>query len=198
MGPCSPTSPRGRIMIPAHIRKSLVFALTFLFLALGMSLPPLAQAQVAGATISGTVTDASGSVVAGAQIVIRDTATGISRTVTTDTSGFYTAPNLQPGNYEVTSTATGFATEVQSGIRLDVGAQQVLNVKLKVGQVSETVQVTGEAPTVQLESSSISSTIESTTVRELPLNGRDWTQLATLQPGVTSMGSLQLSSNNFQ
>jgi hypothetical protein len=181
-----------------HIRKSLLFALVFVLLALGISLPPQIRAQVAGATMSGTVTDASGAALAGAQVAIRDNDTGITRTATADGAGFYTVPNLQPGNYEVTFTAPGFATEVQSGVTLTVGLQQVLNMKMKVGQVTETVQVSGEAPSVQLESSSISNTIEDTTVRELPLNGRDWTSLATLQPGVAPMGSLQLSTNNFQ
>ena len=185
-------------MISMNLRKSFACFLAVLVLFLNVSLPPQARAQVAGATISGTVTDASGSVVPGAQVAIRDTATAVSRSVTTDSAGFYSAPNLQPGTYEVSASASGFSTAVQSGVNLTVGAQQILNIKMQVGQVTETVQVTGEAPAVQLESSSISSTIESTTVRELPLNGRDWTALATLEPGVTGMGSLQLSSNNFQ
>jgi hypothetical protein len=188
----------GGTMVALRLRKSLTCFLTFLIVILNISVPPQVCAQVAGATISGTVTDASGAVVAGVQVSVRDTSTGIARTVTTDASGFYTAPNLQPGNYDVSATASGFSTVVQSGVTLTVGAQQVLNLKMTVGQVTETVQVTSEAPTVQLESSSISSTIEATTVRELPLNGRDWTSLATLQPGVSGMGSLQLSTNGFQ
>lgn len=180
-----------------HNRIVVAFACLFVG-TLCLCLPPRARGQVAGATMSGTVTDSSGAVIAGGQVAIRNTATGITRTATTDSAGFYNAPNLEPGAYEVTFSAGGFATQVQSGITLTVGAQQVLNVKMQVGQVSQTVQVSGEAPTVQLESSSISSTIEDTTVRELPLNGRDWTALATLEPGVSSVGSLQLSSNNFQ
>jgi Carboxypeptidase regulatory-like domain/TonB dependent receptor/TonB-dependent Receptor Plug Domain len=181
-----------------HAQEVVVCFAGLLVLFFSCFIPAQGWAQVAGATISGTVTDASNAVVPGTQIVIRDTATGISRTVTADASGFYTVPNLQPGNYELSASASGFSTLVQSGITLTVGAQQVLNIKMKVGQVTETVEVTGEAPVVQLESSSINSTIASTTVRELPLNGRDWTQLAALQPGVTSMGSLQISSDNFQ
>src|ERR1019366_6642997 len=96
-----------------------------------------------------------------------------------------------PGSYEVTASAPGFATAVQSGITLTVGAQQVLNFSMQVGQVTSRIEVTTQAPAVDLANSTISAVVNSTTVRELPLNGRDWTQLATLQPGVNSVGSLQ-------
>src|SRR6202048_4045112 len=83
--------------------------------------------QVVGATLSGTVTDQSGAVIPNTQISIKNVATGVTRTVTTDAAGFYTAPNLLPGTYELTATASGFSAEVQTGIMLTVGAQQVLN-----------------------------------------------------------------------
>lgn len=151
----------------------------------------LVQAQVVGATLNGTVTDAGGAVVADVKISIKDISTGISREVNTNSAGFYTAPNLLPGQYEVSVSATGFATEVRSGITLTVGQQQVLNISLRVGQITEKVDVTTEIPGVELSSSALSNEVDATTVRELPLNGRDWTQLATLQPGVISMGGLQ-------
>jgi hypothetical protein len=153
-------------------------------LALSLCVSVPVNAQVAGATLSGTVTDASGAVLPNAQISIKNIATGFTRDVTTDVAGFYTAPNLLPGAYEITATASGFATAVRSGITLTVGAQQVLNLTMQVGQVTQRVQVTGEAPAVQLATSSISAVVNSTTVRELPLNGRSWTDLAALQPGV--------------
>ena len=143
-----------------------------------------ARAQVSGATLSGTVTDVSGSAVPSAIVSIKNTATGITREVSTDSAGFYSAPNLPPAVYEVSSSAPGFSTQVQTGITLTVGAQQALNFVLKVGQVSERVVVTGEAAQVELTSSAIAEEVNSTTVRELPLNGRDWTSLAVLQPGV--------------
>src|ERR1700730_9711558 len=87
-------------------------------------------AQVAGATLSGTVTDASGAVVPQAQILIKNVATDISTTAVTNSDGLYSAPNLLPGNYDVKASATGFGTEVRSGITLTVGAQQVLNIAL--------------------------------------------------------------------
>jgi hypothetical protein len=140
--------------------------------------------QVAGATLSGTVRDQSGLVIPRADISISNVATGVARALTTDSAGFYSAPNLLPGTYEITASAPGFTTEVQTGITLTVGAQQVLNLTLRVGRTTEKVQVAGEAPAVQLASSTISAVVDSTTVRELPLNGRSWTDLANLQPGV--------------
>jgi hypothetical protein len=146
-----------------------------------------AHAQVTGGTLNGTISDASGAVIPDAQISIKNVATGLTRNMTTDTAGFYTAPNLLPGNYEITVSERGFETQVRTGINLDVGAEQVLNITMQVGQVTEKVQVTGAAPAVQLATSSISAVVNSTTVRELPLNGRSWTDLATLQPGVDAI-----------
>jgi hypothetical protein len=146
-----------------------------------------AYAQVAGATLSGTVKDASGSAVPNAQVSIANTATGVTRAVTTDAAGFYTAPNLLPGTYDVTVTAQGFATAVLSGITLTVGSQQVLDPVVRVGQVSQKIVVTTEAMAVQLASSTLSAVVEAPTVVGLPLNGRSWTDLASLQPGVSGI-----------
>ena len=140
--------------------------------------------QVTGATLTGTVTDPSGATVPGAQISVKNNATGVMREVTSDSSGFYTVPNVIPGNYEVTVSAQGFSTAKQSSLSLAVGQQQQLNFSLKVGETSQTVEVTGAAPQIELTSSALTGQVESETVRELPLNGRDWTSLATLQPGV--------------
>jgi len=148
-----------------------------------------ACAQVAGATLSGTVTDPSGASIPQAQVVITNVSTGVARTVTTDSAGFYTAPNLLPGTYEIRTTAAGFSTQVRTGITLTVGAQQALPIALQVGQVSQTVEVTTEAPTVELTSSTLSAQVTGATVRELPLNGRSWTDLANLQPGVVAAES---------
>jgi hypothetical protein len=164
-----------------------------IFVALvGSTLVPVqTDAQVAGATLSGTITDSSGAIIPGAQATITNVATGVSRVVTTTTDGFYTAPNLLPGSYDITISASGFSTEVRTGITLTVGAEQVLNVTMKVGQATEKVEVTGAAPTVQLATSTLSNEVNATTVRELPLNGRDWTSLAALQPGISSLGAMQ-------
>jgi outer membrane receptor protein involved in Fe transport len=156
----------------------------FVILAISISGAGQAYAQVSGAMLSGTVSDPSGATIPQAQVVITNVSTGVTRNVATDSAGFYAAPNLLPGTYEVRITATGFSTAVQKGISLTVGAQQALNITMQVGQVSQTVEVTTEAPTVELTSSTLSAQVSGATVRELPLNGRSWTDLASLQPGV--------------
>src|SRR6266853_5522881 len=154
-----------------------------------------ASAQGAGATLSGTVTDRSGAVIPRAQITVKNTATGTTRSSETNTAGFYTAPGLPPGNYAVSVTAPGFSTAVRTNITLTVGAQQVLDFTMQVGQVSQTVEVTEEAPTVDLASSTISGSVDQRSVVELPLNGRSWSDLATLQPGVASIKTLPSVTN---
>jgi hypothetical protein len=145
-------------------------------------------AQVAGGTLSGTITDPSEKLVPQAQVSITNVATGITTTVTTNSDGFYIAPNLLPGEYQVTVSAKGFNPETRKGISLTVGAQQVYNLTLQVGSAAgAVVEVTTEAPAVQLASSDISAVVNANTVRELPLNGRSWTDLAALQPGVETI-----------
>ncbi|NDQ55497.1 MAG: TonB-dependent receptor plug domain-containing protein [Acidipila sp.] len=162
--------------------KLKAFAVALVLVVMLVAIP--VRAQVSGATLSGVVTDPSNSPVPGATLSIKSAGTGIARDVTTDADGFYSAPNLPPGAYEITTSAAGFSTQVQTGVTLTVGAQQTLNFTLKVGQVSEKIEVSSEVSQVELTSSTISETVNSTTVRELPLNGRDWTSLAVLQPGV--------------
>jgi outer membrane receptor protein involved in Fe transport len=153
-------------------------------------------AQVAGATLSGLVTDSSGAAIAGAKVSAKDLATREMREGQTNSEGFYSLPNLLPGQYEVSVAAKGFATTVQKDITLTVGAQQALNLSLKPGEVTQVVEVKSTPPDVQTTSSAISSTVDSKTVRELPLNGRDWTTLATLEPGVISVPNQATTSFN--
>src|SRR5712664_4187450 len=133
----------------------------------------VAHAQAVGASLSGLVTDERGGPVPGATVSIKNVGTGVVREVSTNGDGFYSAPNLLPGTYEVRVTAPGFQTLVQKEINLTVGAQQALNLSLKVGQLNQTVEVSAALPSVQTTTSTISATVDSTTVRELPLNGRD-------------------------
>jgi Carboxypeptidase regulatory-like domain/TonB dependent receptor-like, beta-barrel/TonB-dependent Receptor Plug Domain len=171
---------------------------TWVVLAFSLLAASHACAQVAGATLSGTVTDASAAVIPNAEISVKNVATGVTRHIAADASGFYSAPNLLPGNYEITVSSPGFATEVRTGIGLQVGVQQVLNITMRVGQVTEKVQVTGQAPAVQLATSSISAVVNSTTVRGLPLNGRSWTDLANLQPGVVAIQAQPPVANSLR
>src|SRR5258706_9108840 len=157
------------------------------FAILGVLLIAPAQAQVAGATLTGTITDPAGRVIPQAQVVIKNDATGVVTKITTNSNGSYTAGNLLPGDYSVSISAPGFNTEERTGIKLTVGGQQVFDLALQVGASKVTVEVTTEAPIIQLTSSDISAVVNATTVRELPLNGRSWTDLATLQPGVSAI-----------
>jgi hypothetical protein len=142
------------------------------------------DAQVVGATLSGTVKDASGAAIAGAKVSAKNVATGVVTETPADSAGFYAIPNLLPGIYEVSFSAQGFASQVATNVTLTVGAQQVLNSTLTVGQMNQKVVVTVDAPIVELASSSISGEVSASTVRELPLNARSWTDLATLSAGV--------------
>jgi hypothetical protein len=145
-----------------------------------------AIAQVAGGTLSGTVTDPKGAVVPNTSLQVRNVATGVARTVTTDGEGFYNVPNLVPGSYEVVISAQGFREVRESGIVLTVGAVQRFDIRLEIGSTAERVEVTAAPPAVDTGSSALTGHVDATTMRELPLNGRDWTQLATLEPGVVS------------
>jgi hypothetical protein len=168
-------------------RKCAKCLVAFGVLLLGILVSVPVGAQVAGGTLSGTISDPSGAGIPQARIVIKNVATGVERTVTTNTDGFYTAPNLLPGEYRVTVEAKGFNTETRTGITMTVGAQRTFDLALQIGTVEHRVEVTTEAPAVELSTSDIGATVNATTVRELPLNGRSWTDLAALQPGVETI-----------
>src|ERR1700737_2863525 len=146
--------------------------------------------QVVGGTISGTISDKSGAVVANATVSLQNLATGVTTAVTTNAQGLYSLPNLLPGDYQETVSATGFEKAIRNGIVLTVGAQMVSNVEMKVGAINESIQVSDQPPDLQLESSAISSSTDSKTLVELPLNARSWTDLATLQPGVSTIRAM--------
>src|SRR5260370_4092797 len=145
-------------------------------------------AQVAGGAISGTVTDTAGALIPNADVVLLNTATGISRTLKTNESGFYAAPNLAPGVYQITVSASGFGN-TEARLELTIGAAPVVNIELKPGGVQSAVQVLEETPPVDLGSSTLNNSVSGPTMRELPLNGRDWTQLAALEPGVNTLAT---------
>jgi hypothetical protein len=167
-------------------RRNLRSAIYVLVLAASglLGLPARLSAQVVGANMSGTVSDTSGGVVPNANISVKNVATGITRAAVTNGDGLYSVPNLQPGPYEITASASGFNTDVRTGITLNVGQELVLNFTVKPGMAAQRVEVNAEAPTVNLANSTISGVVTQRTVEELPLNGRSWTDLAILQPGV--------------
>ncbi len=156
-------------------------------LVLCLGAPGHLSAQVAGGTIQGVIADSSGAAIVGAHLTITETATGTARSAVTNSSGSYSVPNLQPSQYSVAVTAQGFSPEVANSITLTVGANLTVNFSLKVGSSTEEVKVGGTAAQIELTTSDISAVVDSTTMRQLPLNGRDWSQLITLQPGANAV-----------
>ncbi len=179
------------------MRNREVLFLCVLLLLFSAVVPSNVYGQAATASISGRVTDASGAAVPGATVSIKNTATSATQTASTDEQGRYALLDLPIGPYELTISKTGFQNAARTGLTLTVGSAPVLDVQLMVGQASETVSVTGEAAQVETTTAAVSSLVNQTQMRELPLNGRDWEQLILLAPGVLSYpqgGSSALTS----
>src|SRR6267143_120175 len=156
--------------------------LAFLFAVLMCAVPLVIFAQVVGGSISGTARVDSSSAMPGVQISIKDVTTGQVRTVVTDTSGSYSLPALPAGKYEMTVSAPGVVSQVWTGITVAVGSQRVLDVLMRAGS-SETVVRTIAGGSANQSTGNVDNSV----VQNTPLNGRDWTQLATLQAGVTGV-----------
>ena len=150
-------------------------------LVLSISIVP-AWAQNTG-DVLGTVSDTTGAVLPGVEVTVTHVDTGISRTIISDDEGRYQVSNLSLGYYEITGSLPGFQTAVRDGIEITIGRRAVVNLTLNVGEISERVTVTGEAPLVETTSGSLGAIVDRRSVMELPLNGRDLTDLLTLQPG---------------
>jgi hypothetical protein len=146
-----------------------------------------AYAQGQNATISGTVVDSSGAVMAEAAVQVKNIGTGSTQSTTTDDQGRYRVPDLVIGEYEVQAAKSGFQTVVHKGITLTVGSQPVADFSLPVGQAQQTVTVQGDVSVVETQSTAVGALVESAQMRDLPLNGRNFTQLLTLAPGVTQI-----------
>jgi Carboxypeptidase regulatory-like domain/TonB-dependent Receptor Plug Domain len=156
----------------------------FLLIWIGIAHPIGLSAQVVGATVSGTVVDTSGSVIPSVMVSIKNAATGSAVNAVTNGVGFYIAPNLPAGEYQITGSASGFASQVRNGIILTVGEELLLNVTMNVGSATETAEVTTEVPAVDLANATLGGVTDARTIEEIPLNGRSWTDLANLEPGV--------------
>src|ERR1044071_1221940 len=168
---------------PLALREIALYAMLFL-LGTGYLNQALAQSSTVGA-ISGTVRDPNGAVVPNADVVIREDNTGFTRTVNTGSDGFYSAPSLPAGRYTITVSPQGFKKTVNTGIELHVSEDLVINLTLELGAMSETVNVTADAIQVETRSGEVSSLIAEKQVTELPLNGRNYAQLALMVPGVS-------------
>ncbi len=161
--------------------------LSILLCALCLCIPP-SWAQVS-ADLSGTVTDQSRAAVSGGAVTVRDLDTGLSRSTVTDQAGRYQVSALPVGQYEVRVKKDGFAEGVRTGIRLVVGQDALADLSLRVGVVSEQVKVTGDAAVVNVTTQDVSGLVGEQQVKDLPLNGRSYDLLLTLNPGIVNFTS---------
>lgn len=155
-----------------------------LLLSIGLFVGVHAQSSTAG-NITGTVRDPQGAAVPDAEITIVDTKTGASRTAKTNDDGFYSVPGLPPSIYTISTSPSGFKKTVAANVELHVSENKTVNLDLQVGSVTEIVTVTSEQAPVELRSGEVSSLISEKQVTELPLNGRNYAQLALMVPGVS-------------
>jgi len=142
-------------------------------------------AQTFRGTILGSVTDASGAVVPGASVKVHNVNTGQDRVTVTTADGTYAVPELPVGTYSVTVTQKGFQTSITNTVAVDVASERRVDVSLKPGQVNEQVEVSGESlPTIETTNNTLGGVLTQETVKDLPINGRDYTKLIFLNPGV--------------
>jgi hypothetical protein len=170
---CLTVSPNRKAGVPILILVLLVFALSGSVVG-----------QVAGGSINGTVTGESGAAIPGVQITLRDIATGTVRIDISNADGLFNLPALPPGNYEMTFSSPGHVTQVLASITVPLGTERILNVIMHVGDPQVIVRTA--APVAAVTHASAGNA-DAATVRDTPLNGRDWAQLATLQAGVTGV-----------
>ncbi len=159
------------------------------FLLLFLIGPVAVWAQVVGGSISGTVTDSTSSRIAGAIVVVRNVETGTERKLITDSEGRYGAPSLTVGSYDLIVKRDGFTPERRSGVSLTVGQSVQVDLTLKIGAVSEQVNVVDTPATVNLTTQQTSGLVDERQVKQLPLNGRSYDQLITLNPATVSYTS---------
>lgn len=155
-----------------------------------------AGAQVVGATVSGSLTDPGGRVVPDANITLTNTEQGIVRIIKSNREGNYTVPNVVPGAYEIKVEASGFRTEIKKGLTITVGEELAINFTLTVASLDQSVIVEDVTSQIEVGNSALSDVVSGETIRELPLNGRDWTQMAALEPGTATIRSQPTSTNS--
>ena len=155
-------------------------------------------AQVADATLTGTVTDTSGAAIPGAKVTAKNVGTGQQTTATSSSDGAYTLTTLQPGTYTVTIVRDGFTTSIQNGLVLSVGQAATLKGTLQVGATAETVTVSAEGALIDQTTAQLSNLVNEHAIKELPLNGRDPASLVLLSPGITNVLNAPNGSGSLQ
>ena len=157
-----------------------------LLLTLLAILPSRSMAQSGTAGITGTVTDSSGGALDRVQIEVVDRGTGFSRTTQTNSTGNYNIPGLRPGTYDINATRDGFRKFTQTEFQIEVSQIARLDIRLDLGTLTESVEVTGQTQLLHTEGANLGAVIDSQKIVDLPLNGRNFVQLALLVPGVTT------------
>ena len=173
---------------------SKIFKLSFLcLLLLGLSTFAAAQSTTTGA-IGGVVNNPNKEVVPGAAVTVRNVETSKEDSATTDDTGRFKVANLQPGRYAVTVTSTGFSPLTQENVVVEIGRETSLEMALSVGPVTGSVDVSAEAPVINTTQQDFSTNINQTSINELPINGRRWSNFALLTPGAVPDGAFGLIS----
>jgi hypothetical protein len=173
-------------MIPRRAFVLFTFASALLFLPYSGEVVAAAEAQITTGTIAGRILDTDGGVLPGVTVTARQTETGLQRTTTSDAQGRYTLAALPPGAYEIRAELAGFRGLIRSGVTLTIAQTAVVDLTMTVGGVAEQITVVAEAPTVNTRTGELSYLVDARAIEELPLNGRNYTDLALLQPSVVA------------
>jgi len=180
---------RGNLMLQTltltkRRRMTIIVSAILMLLASIFVFDARAQSESGSAAIEGSLTDSNGAAIGGATVMIRNTETGLERTVSTDGSGRFTAPVLPVGRYTVRAEASGFAAAVNDDVRLSVGETTAVDFTIAPASVQEQVTVSAEAESVDAETQASSSTIPERAVEDLPIRGRNFTEFVQLTPAV--------------
>lgn len=176
--------------MPRFCLRSSVLCVCLLVLAVYL------PAQIQNGQFTGSVLDQSGAAIPNAKVSVKNLGTALTVNVTTNQTGLYVARELPVGQYVITVQASGFKTATRTGLALNAGSVQRSDFKLEVGQVSQTVEVSGAAPPVDTEDSKLSTTVGSTQISNLPLNGRNVYDLIQLAPGAVNVMGVDMESGH--
>ena len=178
------------------IKRPLVICLFLSAFCICLSGISLAQTSLATGRLDGTVYDKTGAAIPSATATVRNEATGVSFTQTSDDNGRFSFLNLEPGPYELTVEKKGFSVAKLQGLTVTVGTTTNVHPQLRVGSFEETITVTAETPLVDTSQSALSAVVNQRDINNLPLNGRNFTDFVLLTPGVTTDGDFGMISFN--
>jgi hypothetical protein len=176
-----PDSVKAEVLREAQMKHAILSAIVMASVSTAVVYAQAVDSQ----QISGTVTDPTGAAVPGAEVTVTNAATGLTRSVQSNGDGFYVVLNLPVGTYTITTTMQGFKKSVTDGVTVDVGAKPAVVIQLAIGQVSESVEVQSSTTMIQTTTAEIGGVVTSTEATQIQLNGRNYVQLLTLQPGVS-------------